>query len=88
MPCKTNNAVLCTQSRGVNSMLFDKNIEPSCSYCLKGRRISNFDVVCEKRGIVPSSGSCSHFSYDPLKREPAKPAVLKTGEFSEEDFKL
>ena len=69
-------------------MLFNKKIEPCCSYCKHGSRISAEEVVCIKKGIVSSGGYCRKFTYDPLKREPAKPAMLKTGNLSKEDFML
>lgn len=69
-------------------MLFNKKIDPSCSYCEKGSRISETEVICVKRGIVSSNHACRKFSYDPLKRTPPAPVKLKTDDFSEDDFKL
>lgn len=69
-------------------MLFNKKIEPCCSYCESGVRISDEDVACLKKGIVSSAGSCRHFKYDPLKREPPVPAPVDAERFTEEDFTL
>lgn len=69
-------------------MLFNKKIEPCCSYCVSGSRISEAEIMCLKKGIVPPSGQCWKFKYDPLKREPPLPAKLKTEELSAKDFSL
>ena len=69
-------------------MLFNKKIEPSCSYCTHGTKISGEEVACLKRGIVSSGGSCRKFKYDPLKRKPPMPAVLDTSSYTQDDFKL
>ena len=69
-------------------MLFDKRIDPCCSYCRHGCRISETEVACLKRGIVSSGGMCSKFRYDPLKREPPHPMLLRTDKYSREDFSL
>ena len=69
-------------------MLFDKKIQPSCSYCTHGTKISDEEVACLKRGVVSSGGCCRKFSYDPLKRRPPKPAPLNTSGYSQEDFDL
>ena len=69
-------------------MLFDKKIEPSCSYCEFGVLIGDNEIICEKKGIMTASDSCRKFSYDPLRREPPKPVTLDTGRVSEEDFIL
>jgi len=69
-------------------MLFEKKIDPSCSYCQKGSRISDTEVICIKKGIVSSAGHCRAFSYDPTKREPAHPVLLNTAKYSPKDFEL
>lgn len=69
-------------------MLFNKKIEPCCSYCDSGVKISPTEVACIRRGIVSASGSCGKFKYDPLRREPPAPQALKTDGLSDEDFKL
>lgn len=69
-------------------MLFNKKIEPSCSYCARGTRLNDTEVACLRCGIVSAGGSCRHFKYDPLRREPAHPVLLDTGKFSDEDFSL
>ncbi len=69
-------------------MIFDRKIDPSCSYCGYGSKISDTEVICVKKGVVSSAGSCGKFTYDPLKRQPAPPVILDTSDLSEEDFKL
>ena len=68
--------------------LFRKNMEKRCAYCAYGSRISDTQVACQRKGIVGAAGHCLHFSYDPLRRVPPRPAALKTERYSEEDFKL
>lgn len=69
-------------------MLFRKDIEPCCIYCKKGSPISDTEVACLKRGIVPAEGHCRAFRYDPLKRVPPRPAAIDTKKLKEEDFSL
>jgi len=69
-------------------VLFRKNIEPSCAYCQRGEQISERDVVCVKRGVVPVEHHCRAFKYDPLKRIPPRPVELNTERLEEEDFSL
>lgn len=69
-------------------MFFDKKIDPCCSYCVSGSKISEDEVICMKRGIVSAGGCCGKFAYDPLKRQPPRPARLDTENIKEEDFVL
>lgn len=69
-------------------MLFRKKIDPSCSYCVHGQQVSERDVVCGKKGIVPVEGNCRKFRYDPMKRVPSRPATLRTQGLKEEDFSI
>lgn len=57
-------------------MLFRKDIEPSCSYCKHGTRLTAEQVGCLKKGIVPAYAMCRKFQYDPLKRVPERPRKL------------
>lgn len=65
-----------------------RKVDPNCVYCKYGTRISEREVVCLKRGVVPVEHHCRAFRYDPLKRVPPRPAVLRTGGLSEADFSL
>jgi len=69
-------------------MLFNKKIEPSCSYCRFGSRLSDEEIACLKQGVVGAAGSCQRFSYDPLKRVPPRHSQLQTDKLREEDFAL
>ena len=44
--------------------------------------------MCVKRGVVPMEHHCRAFRYDPLRREPPRPATLKTDTLQEKDFSL
>ena len=69
-------------------MLFQKKIEPRCSYCAKGAPLGEEQILCVKKGVVSPGGHCSSFKYDPLKRVPPKPASLDTGRWKDSDFRL
>ncbi|MCI5704284.1 hypothetical protein [Candidatus Pseudoscillospira sp. SGI.172] len=69
-------------------MLFQKKIEPRCTYCAKGAPLEDGQILCAKKGVVSPAGSCSGFRYDPLKRIPPRPAVLDTSRLKDEDFRL
>lgn len=67
--------------------LFRREIEPRCTYCARSSPLDEGAVVCRKKGVVPAGGSCRSFRYDPLRRVPPKPAVLR-GSFTDADFAL
>lgn len=69
-------------------MLFRKDIEHMCCYCVHSSELNEEQLLCIKAGIVVPNHSCRHFSYDPLKRVPPVPAPLNLERFSEEDFSL
>lgn len=65
---------------------FDKHIDPKCDYCQFGKRAKDGNkVLCEKRGIVDCSYSCSKFVYSPLKRIPVK-QLRFVGSLADEDI--
>lgn len=69
-------------------MLFTKKIEPSCSYCQRGKVMDGDSVLCKKRGVTPADSSCSAFQYDPLKRIPPRPKLPNFSKLRDEDFVL
>ncbi len=69
-------------------MLFRKKIERSCTYCAHGTVISEEQVLCIKKGVVPECGKCRKFTYDPCKRIPSKPKALDFNKYNEEDYSL
>ncbi len=69
-------------------MLFQKTIEPRCTYCAKGSPLEKDTVLCPKKGVVSAGGSCRSFQYDPLKRVPPAPAQPDFSRLKEEDFSL
>jgi len=70
------------------SMLFDKHIEPHCSYCKWATPLAEGQMMCVKKGIVACTGSCRRFRYDPLKRTPPKPLAVSFDHLRDEDFSL
>lgn len=67
--------------------LFNKNIEPSCSYCKFGKLSSDSNkILCNKKGIVELSDSCKKFKYEPLKRIPTKQKLLP--KYKKSDFEI
>lgn len=65
--------------------LYNDSIEPHCAYCAHCKPDNEYQGVCEFRGIVAMAGSCRRFTYDALRRKPAKPARIR-GRFTAEDF--
>ena len=68
--------------------LFQKKIEPRCTYCVHGRAMGEDQVVCPKKGVMAAGSRCRSFKYDPLKRVPPRPAKFSSGGLSGDDFKL
>ena len=65
---------------------FDKHIEPKCDYCQFGKRTKDGNkVLCEKRGLVEQTYSCTKFIYSPLKRIPVKQLNF-VGSIADEDI--
>lgn len=68
--------------------LFQKAIEPRCTYCAHGRPLGEEQIICPKKGVMAAGSSCRGFKYDPLKRVPPRPAKLAGAGLSDEDFQL
>ena len=67
--------------------LLNKDISPSCEYCIYGRPSQYSDeIFCPKRGVTSKTDACRHYKYDVLKRKPRR--ITPAGEFSAEDFEL
>ena len=69
-------------------MLSKRNIDPSCTYCRRGKQITEETILCQRKGVVSPAGSCTAFRYDPLKRVPPRPATPDFSQLKEEDFLL
>jgi len=69
-------------------VLFRKKIEKSCSYCARGTKLDEDQVLCTRKGVVSVDGKCWKFRYDPYKRIPAKPKALDFEKYNQEDFSL
>ena len=69
--------------------LFDSHIIPSCRYCTYGMASSDEQtILCPKKGVVTYEYACRRFQYDPLKRQPPRPAAVDFSRLSDEDFSL
>ena len=67
---------------------FKKDIPPSCSYCVFGKRTSDGGrILCEKQGLMEENQSCRQFIYSPLKRIPTKQLKIE-GALTEEELYL
>ncbi|MGN1304170.1 MAG: hypothetical protein ACI4YB_03950 [Oscillospiraceae bacterium] len=63
---------------------FGNNIPARCEYCTFGTRAKDGGkVLCEKRGLVDGTSSCSKYLYSPLKRIPVKQLNIP-GNFDED----
>lgn len=69
-------------------MLFRKKINKSCVYCAYGTKIDDEQVLCIKKGVVPLTGKCRKFCYDPCKRIPPKQKALDFSKYNNEDYSL
>jgi len=69
-------------------MLFRKKLPRSCSYCTRGTKISDDQVLCTKYGVVSIYYACRKFKYDPCKRVPVKAKALDFSQFEDTDFTL
>lgn len=69
-------------------MLFRKDMEPRCAYCVHGEQVSEEQVLCIRKGVCSPGGSCAAFQYDPFRRTPPRPAQPDFSRFQEEDFTL
>ena len=67
-------------------MLFEKKMDPRCSYCSRSARLDDETVMCIKKGVVPAGYHCRGFQYDPLKRVPRVSPPLK--QYDQKDFSL
>ena len=68
--------------------MFEKNIEPNCSYCRYATDLGYGEYFCVRRGIMEGHGSCGRFRYEPTKRVPPALPRLKDSEFTEDDFSI
>ena len=81
-----NNKQLTTEEH--HMALFQKKIEPRCSYCARSRALSEEQVVCDKKGVMSAGSHCRAFKYDPLKRIPPRPVKADFTKLKDEDFSL
>lgn len=68
--------------------LFNKKIDPQCSYCTFSHHLTIEEIICDKKGIRDKGNFCKKFRYDPLKRIPPRPKKMDFSGFSPEDFVL
>ena len=69
-------------------MLFRKHIDPYCSYCKFASGAEPGMVICRKKGIMPESGNCRKFRYNPLRRIPPRPASIDFTKYDSQDYSL
>ena len=69
-------------------MLFRRNVEPCCAYCIHGVYLGFGEIACSKRGIMSEDGSCNAFGYEPTKRKPEYARNIALAEYSEEDMRI
>lgn len=69
-------------------MLFRKSIDPRCTYCAHSVTLDEESIICPKKGVMPATGHCRGFRYDPLKRIPPRPAAPDFSKLKDEDFTL
>ena len=69
-------------------MLFRKKMERSCNDCAYGTKMDEEHILCIKKGVVPATGKCRKFSYDPCKRVPVKPKTIDFSKYEEKDYSL
>ena len=69
-------------------MLFRKKTPRSCSYCLHGTALDEDQILCIKKGVMPITGKCRKFRYDPCKRIPPKPKAPDFSKYDDVDFSL
>ena len=68
-------------------MIFNKKITPACKYCQHSVMLSfNNEILCKKRGFNSPDGSCRHYKYDALKREPNR--ITINSDFNKEAFEI
>ncbi len=69
-------------------MVFRKHMEPHCAYCRHGYPTDPGQVVCRKKGIMPETGQCRSFRYDPLRRTPPRPLSVDFTKYDSKDYSL
>lgn len=69
-------------------MLFRKNIEKSCSYCVHSTKLDEGQFLCSKKGFRSQDEFCFRFRYDPCKRIPSKAKALDFSKYDQEDYSL
>ncbi len=68
--------------------LFQKKIEPRCTYCTHGHDLSEDQIICPKKGVMSAGSHCRSFKYDPLKWVLPRPVSLPGTSIPDEDFDL
>ena len=69
-------------------MLFRKNQERCCTFCVHATQNADGDITCAKQGSVSADHSCWKFTYDPCKRVPLKPKAPDFAQYNADDCSL
>ena len=68
-------------------MLFNKDIQPCCAYCLEGSSVNDDMVVCKRHGVVAKNFKCRHYEYNPFNRTPPSDDDIELN-FNKSDFSI
>ena len=81
--------LLCLASTALANVIIHAGNFPDDNfraYVLQNCDTDGNTVLCVKKGVRDKDASCSKYRYDPLKREPRRPAALPS--FADNDFTL
>ena len=71
----------------MSKKLFNKDIPKKCAYCIFAEtELSDFKILCSKKGPINHDDYCGKYKYNPLLRVPSK--KIKGPAFKAEDFSL
>ena len=70
-------------------MIYSKVDNPKCTLCVHAQIHNESDnITCDIKGTVPADFCCKKFKYDIFKKKIKPRKVLKSQNFSKEDFTL
>lgn len=53
--------------------LFQKKIEPRCTYCARGRALSEDQVICDRKGVMSARFQLPILQVRPIETGPSPP---------------
>ena len=73
--------------RAMKGLLRASKFTPACEFCAYGKSAPDgSSVLCSVRGVMRRQSLCKKYTYDPLKRKPARAPLLP--EYDPEMFAL